>query len=217
MSASNPLLQKYGKTYPQGTVLFREGDAGGEMFVVHSGRIRITKRIRDRDVVLANLGPGEPIGEMAILANSRRSATAEVEEEACLLVIDSRTLETMLRTDPEIAIRMLRKMAGRLAETNGQLERQMLGDASSRVVHLLAHEAELRGRIGPDGAVVPMSPAEVAARLGVDPEVVARVVGRMERARICRRIPAGFLVPEPGKLREFLDFLGMSERVGQAG
>lgn len=217
MSASNPLLQKYGKPFPKGTVIFREGDVGDVMFVVHTGLVRITKRIRDREVLLATLGPGEPIGEMAILANARRSATAAVEEDACLLVIDARTLDTMLRADTEIAVRMLRKMAGRLAETNGQLERQLLGDASSRVVHLLAQEAETRGRIGPDGAVVPLSPEEIASRLGVEPEVVNRVVGRMERARICRRVPSGFLVPEPGKLREFLDFLGMGERIGQTG
>ncbi len=217
MSADDQLLQKHGRQYPKGSVLFREGDQGQEMFVVHTGSVRITKRVRDREAVLAHLQAGEFFGEMAILSSARRSATAVVEEDAYLLAIGSRTLEAMVRGDSEIAIRMLKKMAGRLAETNAQLESFLLRDASSRVVHSLAYEAEVRGRPTPEGRAIDLGADDLAARLAIDPAAVRDVLGRLERARICLKATSGFIVPDPAKLHEFLDFLGMGQRAGQAG
>jgi len=78
-------------------VLFREGEPGKEMFVLQSGKIAISKKVRDVEKVLAVLGPGEFFGEMAIISNKPRNASAIVEEDAKLLVIDPRTFEGMIR------------------------------------------------------------------------------------------------------------------------
>ena len=116
-TAEEALFQRFGKEFPKGTVLFREGETGKEMFVLQAGRVVITKTVRDTEKTLAVLGPGEFFGEMALISNKPRNATAAVEEASRLLVIDPKTFEGMIRGNSEIAVRMIKKLAERLGET----------------------------------------------------------------------------------------------------
>ncbi len=111
--------------YKAGTVLFHEGDDGDEMYIVQSGRVAIKKRVKDGDTVLAHMEKGDFFGEMAILERLPRSAAAEVTEEGDLIVISSEVFGDMIKANPEIAVRMLRKYSIRLRETNKQLEHVM--------------------------------------------------------------------------------------------
>ena len=61
---SGELLRRFGRDFPRGTVLFREGDPGGEMYVVHRGKVGITTRVGAVEKVLTTLGQGEFFGEM---------------------------------------------------------------------------------------------------------------------------------------------------------
>src|SRR5919199_2721966 len=135
MGAEETLFNRFGKELPRGTVLFREGEPGKEMFVIQSGRIAISKSVRDVEKVLAVLGPGEFFGEMAIISNKPRNATATVSENARLLIIDPKTFEGMIRSNGEISVRMIKKLADRLAEADAQIEALLMSDPSSRVVH----------------------------------------------------------------------------------
>jgi len=102
-------------------IVFHEGDHGQEMFVVQSGRIRITKAFGGEERVLAELGPGEFFGEMAILNNEPRNATARAVSPSVLLVYDKDTFEQMLLHNPNVAVRMVHKLAERLRRTNEML------------------------------------------------------------------------------------------------
>src|SRR5689334_20084013 len=99
------LIEKFGRSVPAGTVLFREGEPGGEMYVLQSGTVTISKRMGDIEKMLSTIQPGEFFGEMAILNNKPRSATATCAEDCSLLVIDSKTFEAMVRGNGEIAVR----------------------------------------------------------------------------------------------------------------
>lgn len=102
-------------------VVFHEGDHGEEMFVVQSGLIRITKAFGGEERVLAELGPGEFFGEMAILNNEPRNATARAVSPSVLLVYDKDTFEQMLINNPNVAVRMVHKLAERLRRTNDMI------------------------------------------------------------------------------------------------
>ncbi len=102
-------------------VVFHEGDHGEEMFVIQSGRIRITKAFGGEERVLAELGPGEFFGEMAILNNEPRNATARAVSPSVLLVYDKDTFEQMLMNNPNVAVRMVHKLAERLRRTNDMI------------------------------------------------------------------------------------------------
>ena len=211
--ADEELFQRFGKEFPRGTVLFREGDPGKEMYVVQTGRVTISKRVGDVEKPLTTLGPGEFLGEMSILNNRPRSATATCTDACKLLVIDAKTFEAMIRGNAEIAIRLIKKLADRLQETNEQIATLLFHDASSRVVHFLATAAE-RTPSGPAGHHVESTPAELAGWLGLKPDQVDAVLQKLIRSRLVSIEKGGFLVPDVAKLRHFLEFLQMKAQYG---
>ena len=105
---SDPLFARFGREYQPGEVLFREGESGEVMFVIQSGAVRITKEVGGEAKSLAVLGPGEFLGEMAILNGKPRTATATVVETTRCLVIEAKTLESMVARNAEIALRLIK-------------------------------------------------------------------------------------------------------------
>jgi CRP-like cAMP-binding protein len=211
--ADDPLFQRFGREFPRGTVLFREGEPGREMFVVHQGRVTISKRVGEVEKILSTLGAGEFLGEMSILNNRPRSATATCAEDSRLLVIDARTFEAMIRSNAEIAVRLIKKLSDRLQEANEQIENLLLTDAASRVVHYLATAAE-RGGATPAGRKIAVSPRDLAAHVGVRPEQADEALMKLLRAKLLSVHPDGLVVPDVAKLRHFLEFLQMKAQFG---
>lgn len=93
-----------------GTVLIEQGRSGGEVFIIVDGTVSVS---RDGDE-LATLGPGEVVGEVAVLDRGRRTATVTAETPVEVLVFDPRGFASLLRAAPAVARRMLAETAGRL-------------------------------------------------------------------------------------------------------
>jgi len=202
---TDDLFRRFGREFPRGTVLFREGEPGGEMYVVHQGKVAISKRAGGAEKVLTTLGQGQFLGEMSILNHAPRSATATCVEDSKLLVVDARTFEAMIRGNTEVALRMIRTLAARLAEADRQIENLLLRDARSRIVHFLAATAERDAEGG--GARLELSEGDLAVRLGIEAATVRGVLESLEKARLVELRDGALVVPEPGRLRHFLDFL----------
>ena len=212
MVSAEALLEKYGRMVPAGTVLFREGEPGREMYVVQRGKVELTRRSRERELHLAFVPVGEFFGEMAIINGRPRMATAVVVEDAELLVIDARTFETMIRARAEIAVRMIRMLSSRLEQANRQVELLLLRDADMRVVQCLWQMSDTVTPIDEVGVEIPMTVEQLAGRVGLEPDEVAKVVERLAENKLLVRRDEGFLVPEVGRLFDFLEFLEMRER-----
>ena len=95
-----------------GTVIIREGNTGGEFFIVLEGTIEVKRKGRR----LARLGPGDYLGEIALIDHGPRTATAMVETDARLLVLASREFHSMLASDPRIENKILRTLAARVRD-----------------------------------------------------------------------------------------------------
>lgn len=214
MAGEDALFQRFGKEFRRGDVLFREGEPGKEMYVVQSGRVNITKTVRDTEKILATLGPGEFFGEMAILNNKPRSAGAVMADDGKLLVIDPRTFEAMIRGNVEIAVRLIKKLSDRLQEADEQIENLLLRDPNSRVVHHLLQAAQKRGKDTPQGRLLVVNLGELHGRMGLALEEVQEAVSKAARARILSTVPEGVLIPDAGKMQKYLEFLEMKERFG---
>jgi len=176
--AQSPMFAKFGKRFPAGTVLFREGDRGEEMFILQSGKVKISKKIRGVEKTLATLEKGEFFGEMAILNDKPRSASAETIEDSDMLVIDRKTFETLLRSNVEIAIRFIKRLADRLRETNDQMEALMIRDNTSRLVSLLAKQVKEK-----KGAVS-ISIDELAGLAGIEGSQAKMILEKLASVRI---------------------------------
>lgn len=211
----NTMLQKLGRVFAAGTVLFHEGDEGSDMYIIQTGRVRITRRVGGQEMELAVLPAGEFFGEMAIVNDRPRSATATVVDEALLLVIDSHTFEAMIRGSAEIAMRMIKKLSDRLEQADRQIEMLLYREPNHRLVHFLREEAHQAGRPDAAGIAVGLNERQIAERVGLHLDEVRQVLNRLELAKLITRRPDGSLViAEVGKLQDFLDFLEMKERFG---
>jgi CRP-like cAMP-binding protein len=212
------LLERFAINYPAGTVLFREGDEGNDMYVIQSGRVEISRTIGESQRTLAILPPGEFFGEMAIVNDRPRSATARVSEAAKLLVIDRDTFEAMLRGKTEIAVRMIKTMGSRLERANQQIELLLLKDSNHRVVQCLRRLAEDHTPASGGAVIIPVSHVEIAARVALPPDEVLDILQRLAMARLIIHTSEagletdGYVIPEVGRLLEFLEFLELKER-----
>jgi CRP/FNR family cyclic AMP-dependent transcriptional regulator len=172
------MFAKFGKRFPAGAVLFREGDRGEEMYILQSGKVKISKKIRGVEKTLATLDKGEFFGEMAILNDKPRSASAETIEDCEMLVIDRKTFETLLRSNVEIAIRFIKRLADRLRETNDQMEALMIRDNTSRLVSLLAKQVkEKKGSVS-------ISIDELAGLAGIESSQARMILEKLASVRI---------------------------------
>src|ERR1051325_806005 len=106
-----------------GEVIFREGDLGTEMYIIQDGVVNIIKHINGEAHLLSRLEKGDFFGEMAMLENVPRTADAVAVTEVRAVVINWARFDEMLRKNPEIAVRIIRKYSKRLREANSLLER----------------------------------------------------------------------------------------------
>jgi CRP/FNR family cyclic AMP-dependent transcriptional regulator len=222
----DPLFARFGKEFPAGEVLFREGESGEVMFVIQSGVVRITKTVGHEQRPLATLGRGEFIGEMAILNAKPRTATATVVEDAKCLIIGAKTLETMISTNSEIALRLVKKLARRLDAADELIQILMNPDPEARVMLGLKRHAETNGEeTRVDGEVrikINVSPAELAKEVGAEERHVRDVLSRLRRLRIVSEEDGAagqgraIVFADVARLLEFLDFLETPKKFGAA-
>lgn len=103
-----------GRVYEHGEVIFREGDAGDRLYVIQTGKVKITKQTPSGKLLISILESGEIFGEMALFDKLPRSATAVAEGEARLLGIDKTKFFQTISRDPTLAFRFLESMSKRI-------------------------------------------------------------------------------------------------------
>jgi CRP/FNR family cyclic AMP-dependent transcriptional regulator len=103
------------RTFNPGDVIFKEGDdAKSEAFLVHLGKVEIRKNLGGEDKLLRVLNKGEILGELALFRNAPRSATAIAADAVTLMVIPANRLDAMVRTNPALAMALIKDLASRM-------------------------------------------------------------------------------------------------------
>ncbi len=143
-----------------GQVVFREGEAGQAMYIIEAGSIDIRLAARGSDAV-ARLGPGDFFGEMAMLEDQPRFATAVAVESVRLLRIERAQFADLLVQNVEIAVRIMRKLAARHRRSE------------ARLAEALAEIARLRGAPAPAAAPAAQAGARAPAPTSVEPPPAA--------------------------------------------
>jgi CRP/FNR family cyclic AMP-dependent transcriptional regulator len=214
---SDPLFARFGREFSAGDILCREGDPGDVMYVIQSGSVRITKTIAGEDRVIAVLGAGEFLGELAILNGKPRSATATVTETTRCLLIEARTLEKMVAGNSEIAMRLIKKLAKRLDSADALIEVLMHRDPKARIMLALARNAEAFGEKTAEGILIRTRAEDLARDVGVDAAAASDVMLRLRRLRLASEVPGGIVVADVGRLQDFVEFLEMPQKFGGEG
>jgi CRP/FNR family transcriptional regulator, cyclic AMP receptor protein len=200
------------RTYPAGTIILREGDPGDTCYVLRAGLARVTRQHADgRSITLTNLGPGEIFGELAMFGGEVRSATVEAVDEVRAVALLAADLKRLLSEHPEIAVKLLGALSGRLREANARISRQSFQKVSSRVAGVLAELAETGAPRDANGAVaraddvvVRSTQADIAQLAGTSREAASRFLATLQRAGVvtCKR--GRVIVHDPAALHRYI-------------
>ncbi len=205
------LFSRFGKKIPANTILFNEGDAGEEMFIIQTGRVKISKRIRGVEKTLATLEKGEFFGEMAILNDKPRSATAETLEDCDMLVIDRKTFDALIRGNSEIAVRFIKRLADRLREANDQMESLMIKDNTSRLVSILAKQVREQKKAG----AFSMTIEDLAGLAGIEGSLARTILEKLSSVRIIEVSGDKVQIANQDQIDRLIRYLEMREIFGE--
>ncbi len=130
-------------SFAAGQPIFTEGDPGDGIYIVKRGQVRISVRVGAEERQISQLAPGEIFGEMAVVDNQPRSASARAEGETAVYFIPREPLLELVRQSPELALLLMQEISGRLREFNRQYLREVLqvermalvGRFASSIVH----------------------------------------------------------------------------------
>ncbi|MBN2626890.1 MAG: cyclic nucleotide-binding domain-containing protein [Spirochaetales bacterium] len=130
------------RSYPDNTMIFSEGEEGSELFIIQSGSVKITKIVNNNEVLLATLKPGDIFGEMALLNNAPRSASAIAGGETKMMVVNKQNFETMVQKEPKMTTKMTTLLAERIWSLYKQLANALIKDPSAKMTDTLLIELE---------------------------------------------------------------------------
>jgi len=178
-------LQKNVKAYPAGEVIFAEGSPGDLMFVILDGEVEILKAAQAGSAkVLSILKKGEFFGEMALLDDRPRSASAVAKVDTKLLGMNESVLDAYILTNPDFASKMIRNLVQRLRGANKLIEQALSGNTVRVVLDGLSEFAREKGIPTIKGlrVSVPAFADWAAGHLGVPeksiPEILRTLVER---------------------------------------
>lgn len=166
------------------SVVFFENEEGDFFFTILEGRIKVTILGDDgREVILSLLGPGDFFGEMALLDQEPRSATAIAVEDTELLSLHRTDFQSVLADNRSITTGLIKVLTGRLRRANHQISTLALLDVYGRVARVIVDMAREEGRRLKDGRIAfrRATHQEIANRIGTTRETVTRMLKDLER------------------------------------
>jgi CRP/FNR family transcriptional regulator len=171
-----------------GQVVFREGDTSDTAYIVQAGHCRAVREHPDgRAITLAQFGPGDIFGELAMFDDETRSATIETVDDVDLVALLAADMRRLMREHSDIAVKLVISLGRRLRAANERISRQSFQTVQSRVATVVS---QLATRALTDGAppdtdvVVNATQSEIAQLAGSSRESASRFLAVLERADV---------------------------------
>jgi len=167
------------KSYKKDSVILMEEEAGSALFVIISGKVKISRTSNDgREVILSILDESDFFGEMAILDGLSRSATVVAIEESELFIIQRNDFLEMLKQFPEISIALLTELTSRLRIADMKIKALSLKDAEGKVATVILQLADDMGKIKQGVVEIEKLPLQqdLANMAGTSRETISRTL-----------------------------------------
>ena len=142
MDAFGEMFKRFSKTFQKSSIIFCEYEPGDNFFLIQSGRVQIVKIMGDIEKTLDVLKPGEIFGEMAILEEAPRSATAIAMDKVEVLEFNRANFEVLMRGNPQIALKLLKLFIRRIYDQKRRFMILTLDDVEAKVADVFPMLAE---------------------------------------------------------------------------
>jgi CRP/FNR family cyclic AMP-dependent transcriptional regulator len=196
-----------------GEVLFREGEKGSEMYLIRAGKVEISNSAGGAKKVLATLSEGSFLGEMAIVDDAPRSATATALCDVSLLILDRSAFKEQIQENPMVEY-LINSLVKRLRETNEQVKILLQKDDECRIAASLLNMGKEKG--APDGTGVIVkggyTPDSFASQVGVAKAKAAEIIDKLQKQSLVEFTPDGIKIPSMAELEEFWKFATLKEK-----
>lgn len=196
------------RIFPQGHHVFRQGEAGDELFVILAGRVKVVCTYDDgSEVVLATLGPPDVFGELALIDGGPRSASVQALESTRVLTLGRATLLGLMAGNPGVAEALLRSAGELVRRTVDQAADLVFLDLPGRVARLLLGMIEKNGS-GPEGPVpldFKTTQSVLAASVGGSRQSINQILGHF--------VQGGYVEVE-GRMLVVKDLEALRKRAG---
>ena len=210
------LLARFGRSVSAGTVLFRDGEPADFSYLLQSGRVRLFKQVCAMERSLRVARSGDLFGESALIPGAMRRSTAVVLDDSTAIAVDHATFENVLAMHPGVGSSVLQQLLSRLRDAEDQIEILMMRDHQSKVVVALTKlvQREL-AREDSSGAEVSLqiSPLELAAKVGLDVEIVKRVVSQLRESGYVRIHDERVEVTDLETMKELYSLLSLKDQL----
>jgi CRP/FNR family transcriptional regulator, cyclic AMP receptor protein len=183
--------------YRKDNMILIEEEIGSTMFVILTGRVKISRISDDgREVILSILGEGDFFGEMSILDGETRSANVVTLEDSQILVIRRENFLQMLHDFPQIAINLLKELAHRLRKSDSQIKSLSLQNATGKVASTLLRIADDSGKIHLGQVEIPKLPPQqdLANMAGTSRETISRVIKSLSEKGYCKKVGSKLII-----------------------
>jgi CRP/FNR family transcriptional regulator, cyclic AMP receptor protein len=168
------------RRFKRGEIIVEQGKKSNALFIILTGRARVlTSDARGREVILANLEPGDYIGEMSLIDNEPHSATVRAELQTDVLMLGRVEFARCLPENTSMAYAVMKGLVQRLRHADRKIESLALMDVYGRVARALIEASE----VGEDGQNIikdKVSRQDLAKMVGASREMVSRVMKDLE-------------------------------------
>jgi CRP-like cAMP-binding protein len=145
MKMDGSMFGKFGVTYQPGDLIFCEYEPGNEFYLLQDGRVKVTKIVSDTEKTLDIFHPGDIFGEMAILEDQPRSATAIAMEKVKALKFNKENFNILLQGNPQLAVKLLKIFSNRIYDAKRRLLILTLKEVEAKVCDVFLMLAENQG------------------------------------------------------------------------
>ncbi len=164
------------RSYPKGSVLIREAEEGGALYVVLAGRVKVYVSDSDgRELIVGHYGPTEYVGEMSLDGEPRSASVSALEATVCV-VVDRDALRAAIAAEPDIALEMLSRAFRRTRSATTHLKNLALMDVYGRVARLLLSLEYVPEADGLSWSRERLTQQEIARRVGASRDMISRIL-----------------------------------------
>ena len=145
MSLNLAIFERFAVTFPKGGIIFCEYEPGDTFYLIQSGRVQLVKIMGSIEKTIDILQPGEIFGEMAILEEAPRSATAIAYDDVKALEFNRENFEVLMKGNPQIAMKLMKLFAKRIYDQRRRFQILTLDDIQARVADVFLMLSETQG------------------------------------------------------------------------